>query len=130
MRRGIMSDRLPSPAGPYSHAVRAGETVLCSGQAGIRPDGTIAEGLTAQAEQCFDNLIGALAAAGAAERDVVRVGVFLTSPEDFAAMNEVYRRVFTDPFPARTTVYVGLPPGLLIEVDAMAITSHPEKEQQ
>lgn len=135
MRRGIMSDRLPTPAGPYAHAVRSGELVLTSGQAGIRPDGSAPEGVDAQAAQCFANLIEALASAGAAERDIVRVGVFLTSPDDFAAMNQAYRRAFTDPFPARTTVYVGLPPGLLIEADAMAVSTHPgnthpEKEQQ
>lgn len=120
MRHGTMSAELPVPAGPYSHVVRSGHLVICSGQGGIAPDGALRTGLIEQAEQCFANVLAALAAAGAAETDVVKVGVYLTTVDDFAAMNEVYARMFTAPYPARTTVYVGLPPGLLIEVDVIA----------
>ena len=111
----------PPPAGPYSQAVRAGSFVLCAGQSGHAADGTIADGVTEQTEQCLANVLAALAAAGAAEGDVVRVGVYLTDVAHFAAMNEVYARVFGTPYPVRTTVFVGLPPGMLIEVDAMAV---------
>ena len=127
MRNGMISPELPTPAGPYSHVVTAGDVVACSGQGGMASDGTLAAGITAQTEQCLANVLAALAVAGAAETDVVKVGVYLTTPDDFAPMNEVYRRVFTDAYPARTTVYVGLPPGLLVEVDAMAVIA---KEQQ
>ncbi|MEO8095221.1 MAG: RidA family protein, partial [Pseudolysinimonas sp.] len=76
MRNGIMSPHLPAPAGPYSHVVRAGDLVVCSGQGGISPDGVLADGITAQAEQCFANVLVALAAASAAETDIVKVGVY------------------------------------------------------
>jgi 2-iminobutanoate/2-iminopropanoate deaminase len=113
----------PPPAGPYSQAVRSGSLVLCAGQGGFALDGSIAAGIAEQTEQCLANVLAALAAAGAAETDVVRVGVFLTDVSQFAAMNEVYARVFSAPYPVRTTVYVGLPGEMLIEVDAVAVVS-------
>ena len=113
----------PPPAGPYSQAVRAGAMVLCAGQSGHAVDGSIADDIAAQTEQCLANVLAVLAAGGAAETDVVRVGVYLTDVAQFAAMNEVYGRVFSAPYPVRTTVYVGLPPGMLIEVDAIASVS-------
>src|SRR6478672_7614717 len=111
----------PPPAGPYSQAVRAGSMVLCAGQGGHALDGTIADDITAQTEQCLANVLAALAAGGAAESDVVKVGVYLTDVAHFAPMNEVYGRVFSAPYPVRTTVYVGLPSTMLIEVDAIAM---------
>lgn len=133
MRTGTMNEALPAPAGPYSHVVRSGEVVACSGQAGIAADGRIAEGVARQTEQCFANVLAALEAGGASEPDIVKVNVYLTDVQDFAAMNEVYAQTFSEPYPARTTVYVGLPPGLLIEVDAVAVVSEtaaPEGAQQ
>jgi 2-iminobutanoate/2-iminopropanoate deaminase len=113
----------PPPAGPYSQAVRSGSLVLCAGQGGFALDGSIADGVAEQTEQCLANVLAALAAAGAAETDVVKVGVYLTDVSQFAAMNEVYARVFSAPHPVRTTVYVGLPGDMLIEVDAIAVVS-------
>jgi 2-iminobutanoate/2-iminopropanoate deaminase len=110
----------PAPAGPYSQCVRAGSTVICAGQSGHALDGTLATGIAEQTERCLANVLAALAACGAAESDVVKVGVYLTDVAHFAAMNEVYARVFREPYPVRTTVYVGLPAGMLIEVDAIA----------
>lgn len=124
MRQTFMSDTLPAPAGPYSHAVSAGGLAICSGQAGIRPDGSVPAEFVAQARQCFGNVLRALAEAGAAESDVAQVRVYLSSPDDFAELNTVYLEFFNSPFPARTTVYVGLPLGLHIEVDALAVTSN------
>ncbi len=74
-----------------------------------------------QVEQTFRNIDACLAASGAGLDDVIRVDVYLTEVADFAAMNEVYARVFTEPYPARTTVYVGLPPGLKVEITALAV---------
>jgi enamine deaminase RidA (YjgF/YER057c/UK114 family) len=96
--------------------------VLCAGQGGHDLDGSLATGIAEQTEQCLANVLAALAACGATETDVVKVGVYLTDVAHFAAMNEVYARVFSEPYPVRTTVYVGLPPGMLIEVDAIAVT--------
>lgn len=116
------SDQAPPPAGPYSPAIRVGGQVFASGQAGFTKDGELLSGITSQTRQTLENLLAVLASAGASEQDVVRVGVFLTDVADFAAMNEVYASVFSEPFPARTTVYVDLPPGMLVEIDAIAVT--------
>lgn len=109
--------------GPYSHAVESGELVYLSGQTPLDPDtGKLVAGdVAAQAEQCFRNLFGVLAAAGLTPDDVVKVNVFLTAMEDFAAMNEVYAKQFSVPYPARTTVGVaGLPLGARIEIEMIA----------
>jgi 2-iminobutanoate/2-iminopropanoate deaminase len=119
-RTTISTPDAPPPPGPFSQCVRAGDLVFCAGQSGHTVDGDIADDITAQTEQCLRNVLAVLAAGGATETDVVRVGVFLTDQGHFAAMNEVYARVFSQPYPARTTVYVGLPAGMLIEVDAVA----------
>jgi len=109
--------------GPYSHAVRAGDLVYLSGQTPLDPaTGRLLEGgLQAQAEQCFRNLFGVLAAAGLGPDQVVKVNVFLTDMADFAAMNEVYARQFARPYPARTTIGVAsLPLGARIEIELVA----------
>jgi reactive intermediate/imine deaminase len=121
-----MAAGLPRPAGPYSHVAGAGGLHFASGQAGADSEGRLASGIVAQSKQCFANLLAAVAAAGATERDVVKVSVYLTAVADFAAMNEAYESVFTAPYPARTTVYVTLPPGLLIEADVVAVTAAKE----
>jgi len=117
---------LPRPAGPYSHVAGVGGLHFTSGQAGADSEGRLASGVAAQSKQCFANLLAAVASAGATEHDVVKVSVYLTDVADFAAMNEAYESVFTAPYPARTTVYVTLPPGLLIEADVVAVTAAKE----
>ena len=120
-RQGFTASDTPPPAGPYSPAVRIGAVVAGSGQVGITPDGVILDGVSAQTRQAFSNLLAHLAAAGAGADDVISVRVFLTQVEHFAEMNEVYREYFTEPYPARSTIYVGLPPDLLVEIDALAV---------
>ncbi|MEO6411195.1 MAG: Rid family hydrolase [Pedococcus sp.] len=114
---------LPTPAGPYSHSVRIGELGHTAGQVGIDPaTGAVAgSDCVTQTRQALANLAEALAALGAGPQDVLRCSAYLTTVEDFPAMNEEYARFFTEPFPARTTVYVGLPPGLLVEIDALVV---------
>ena len=114
---------LPRPAGPYSHVAGVAGVRFASGQAGADSEGRLADGIAAQARQCFQNLLTAIRAAGAGEGDVVKVNVYLTDVADFAAMNEEYAAAFSSPYPARTTVYVTLPPGMLIEADVVAVTS-------
>jgi 2-iminobutanoate/2-iminopropanoate deaminase len=109
--------------GPYSHAVEAGDFVYLSGQTPLDPQsGRIVEGdIAAQAEQCFKNLLAVLAAAGLTSDQVVKVNVFLTDMQDFAAMNAVYERQFNPPYPARTTIGVAaLPLGAKIEIEMIA----------
>jgi reactive intermediate/imine deaminase len=121
VRRAFTAPDTPPPAGPYSPAVRIGSVVAGSGQVGITPAGEVLEGVAAQTRQAFTNMLAHLASAGASADDVISVRVFLTEVEHFAEMNEVYRDFFTEPYPARSTIYVGLPPGLLVEVDALAV---------
>lgn len=111
---------LPAPAGPYSPSVRTGPWIHASGQSGATPAGVLANDVTTQTEQCLTNVMAVLAASGAAEPDIAKVTVYLTDSDHFAAMNDVYRARFSEPYPARTTVFVGLMPGLLVEIDAVA----------
>lgn len=114
--------------GPYSHAVESGETVYLSGQTPLDPQtGALVEGgIAAQAERCLQNLFGVLAAAGLAADDVVKVNVYLVDMSEFAAMNAVYERKFSRPFPARTTIGVAsLPLGARIEVELIARRPRP-----
>lgn len=115
---------LPSPVGPYSPGIAAGNIVFVSGQAGRNPaTGTIADGVEAQTEQTLKNIAAILEAAGSGLQHVIRCGVFLVDIGDFQKMNGVYARMFGDHRPARTTVQVSaLPePGLLVEIDAVAL---------
>jgi 2-iminobutanoate/2-iminopropanoate deaminase len=114
----------PEPAGPYSQSVRAGSFVAAAGQVGIDPrTGEIVSGdIREQTRQALENLQAVLVASRATLSDVLRLGVFLTSLDDFGPMNEVFEEMLPKPLPARTTVYVSLPPNLKIEVDAIAIT--------
>lgn len=116
---------LPKAGGHFSHSVRSGNTVWASGQGAQDPQTGVLVGddVAAQTTRTLENLEAALAASGAALSDVVRVGVFITTPEDFAAMNVAYATFWGDMPPARTTVSVGLPAGMLVEIDAMAVIS-------
>ena len=122
-RETFTSDRIGPPVGPFSHAVRGGESIYLSGQVGHDPaTGRLAEGgVAAQTEQALRNLAAVLEAAGRTLDDVVRVGVYLADMGDFAAMNEVYARTFEPPYPARTTIGVAaLPLGAAVEIDCIA----------
>ena len=122
-RTPISSADAPAAVGPYSQAVVSGDHVFLSGQTPIDPaTGELVDGdIDAQARQCFDNLRVVLAAAGLGFDDVVKVNVYLTSMDDFAAMNAVYARQFSQPFPARTTVAVAaLPLRARIEIELVA----------
>ncbi len=115
------TDAAPAPAGPYSQHARIGAVVAAAGQVGLHPDGSLVDGVTEQTAQALRNMLAVLDAGGAREEDIVSVRVFLTEPDAFDEMNAVYETVFSAPPPARTTVYVGLPPGLLVEIDALAV---------
>jgi 2-iminobutanoate/2-iminopropanoate deaminase len=124
-RREVATTQAPTPAGPYSQAVRSGSVVAVAGQVGIDPaTGAVAgDDVAAQTRQALANVAAVLAAAGLGLDEVVRVDVFLASMDDFAAMNEAYADVFAPPYPARTTLGVSLPAGLLVEITALAVES-------
>ncbi len=121
-RQTVTAPNAPS-AGPYSHGVWAGDLFYLSGQAAVDPaTARLVQGDTAaQAAQCFKNLFGVLAAAGLNPQHVIKVNVYLTEMNDFAAMNAVYAAQFEKPYPARTTVGVAsLPLGARIEIELIA----------
>jgi reactive intermediate/imine deaminase len=101
--------------------VRIGGIVAAAGQVGSTPDGTVLDGVGPQTRQALANVAAVLEASGANLADVLTVRVFLTDTSQFAEMNAVYAEVFEKPYPTRTTVYVGLPDGLLVEIDALAV---------
>ena len=110
-----------STAPPLSAAIAANGFVFVSGQLALK-DGKIAgHDVSAQTELVIDALEAILAQAGLTIAAVVKVGVWLTRAEDFAAFNDVYAKRFAAPYPARATVICALAiPGALVEIDAIA----------
>ena len=119
-RQIITTNKIAPSVGPFSAAVKAGNTIYVSGQVALDPKTgkLIAGDVAAQTEQIFKNLGAVLEAAGKSFADVSRVGVYLTSMGDFAAMNAVFAKHFEAPYPARTTIGVAaLPLGASVEMD-------------
>lgn len=126
----VQTPGAPIPAGPYNPAVIAGGFVFVSGQGPIKP-GTreIVQGdVQVQTRQVLSNISSILAAAGCTLDDVVKVSAHLADMKDFAAYNEVYREIFPEPFPARTTVQSGLPGPFSVEIEVIALL--PNREDQ
>ena len=123
-RQPIHTDLAPAAIGPYSQAVRQGDTVYLSGQIPLDPNsGLLIEGdIDAQARRAFDNLRAVCEAAGGSLDDVVRLGLYLTDLGQFAAVNAVMSDYFEAPYPARSTIGVAsLPRGAQFEVDAVMV---------
>jgi 2-iminobutanoate/2-iminopropanoate deaminase len=122
-KEAITTDRVAPPVGPFSPAIRSGDSIYLSGQVAQDPaTGRLVDGdVGRQTEQIFRNAEAILRASGRTLADVVKVGVFLTDMGAFQAMNAVYRRYFEAPYPARTTVGVAaLPLGAAVEIDLVA----------
>lgn len=120
----VTTDKAPGAIGPYSQAVKAGGMVFCSGQIPIDPatGEFVSETVAEQTEQVLKNLGEVLTAAGTGLDKVVKTGVFLADMNDFAEMNEVYSRYFSENKPARATVQAaGLPRGARVEIDCIAV---------
>jgi 2-iminobutanoate/2-iminopropanoate deaminase len=122
-KTAIATPEAPVPVAAYSQAVRKGNVLQVAGQGPTDPATGKYKGTTVaeQTRQTLANVQSILRAAGAGFEDVLMMRVYLTTLEDFAAMNEVYSTFVSAPFPARTTVYVGLPAGMLVEIDALAV---------
>jgi len=123
MKEAINVDGAPAAVGPYVHAVKAGELVFVSGQLGLDPtDGSMPEGIEAQAKQSLSNLKTVLEGCGSDLNHVVKTTIFLDSMDDFAKVNEIYAQYFPEEFPARSCVEVAkLPKGGLVEIEAVAV---------
>lgn len=122
MKRIISTTNAPAAVGPYSQAVRAGNTLYISGQLPIDPlTKTVPEGVEAQTAQCLKNIDAILSEAGYDRSDVVKSTVLLTSMSDFAAMNGVYGGFYAEPFPSRVAYEVcALPMGVSVEIETIA----------
>ena len=109
----------------YSHAIRVGDLLFCSGMSAREPDGAVhAPGDPGeQARYCFEKLGRALAAAGCSFRDVIKVTTYMVDPEHRAAIAAVRRQHFSEPLPASTGVVVRQlsDPALLYEIEAIAV---------
>ena len=118
----VKTDKAPAAIGPYSQAQIVGGLVYTSGQIPVDPQtGIIPETVEAQAEQVFKNIAELLKAAGSDISKVVKTTVFIKNMNDFAAINGVYAKYFTEPFPARSCVEVArLPKDVLLECEAIA----------
>ena len=116
----ITSPELAPPVGPFSQAVETDGFLFFSGQVAQDPaTGKVVEGgIVPETERVFQNLSAVLKAAGRSFDHVARAGVYLTSMSDFGAMNDIYAKHFSQPFPARTTIGVAaLPLGACVEID-------------
>ncbi|MGP3984261.1 RidA family protein [Streptomyces sp. KR80] len=135
-----MSDRLrktaitppthTTPPAKFSHGVKKGSILQVAGQVGFGPGGPgvapapVGPGLREQTQQTLRNVQAVLEEGGATWEDVVMIRVYLTDTSHFAEFNGIYNEYFADlkeAPAARTTVYVGLPAGLLVEIDALAV---------
>ncbi len=124
MKTIIQTDQAPAAVGPYSQAVKAGNTLYCSGQIPLRPDGSMETGdIKAQTLQVLTNLKAVLEAGGSGLEQVVKCTCFLSDMNNFVSFNEVYATFFTSNPPARSTFQVArLPRDVLVEVEAIAVT--------
>ena len=121
MQKVISTDKAPAAIGPYSQAIEVNGMVYTSGVIPVDPaTGNIAEGVEAQAEQALTNVKNLIEAAGGSIENVVKTTVFIKNMNDFAKINEVYAKYFTEPYPARSCVEVArLPKDVLLEVETI-----------
>jgi 2-iminobutanoate/2-iminopropanoate deaminase len=121
-KRAIHSDRAPTPTGPFNQAIRAGNLIFTSGQAGRNRETGKMGDIHDQARRCIGNIAAVLEAAGSSLADVVKVTVFLNDPADWAPFNEEYVKLMPAPLPARSSVLVGQRvPDMLVEMEVIAV---------
>ena len=119
----ITSEQAPSAIGPYSQAIKVGNTVYLSGQIPLDPATMeVVEGFEAQVCRVFDNLSAVAEAAGGKLQDIVKLNIFLTDLGNFATVNEIMERYFEKPYPARAAIGIAaLPKGAQVEMDAVLV---------
>ncbi len=123
MNNVIASPDAPKAVGPYSQAITSGGFLFAAGQIPLDPaTGELVAGdVSVQTERVIQNLQAVLSAGGLTFANVVKTTVFLTNLADFATMNAVYSRYFSEPFPARSTIQVAaLPKGAQVEIELIA----------
>jgi len=119
----ITSEQAPAAIGPYSQAIKVGNTVYLSGQIPLDPATMeVVEGFEAQVCRVFDNLTAVAEAAGGTMQDIVKLNIFLTDLGNFAKVNEIMERYFEKPYPARAAIGVAaLPKGVPVEMDGIMV---------
>lgn len=118
----ISTDKAPAAIGPYSQAVKVGDTVYLSGQIALDPrtKELVTGDVVAQATQVFKNLLAVSEAAGGSLDDAVKVNISLNDLNDFARVNDVMKTFFREPYPARACVQVAaLPRGAAVEIEVI-----------
>lgn len=120
----ISTDRAPQAIGPYSQAVRHGDTVYLSGQIPLVPETMelVAGDMEAQVRRVFDNLAAVCEAAGGSLNAIAKLNIFLTDLVHFPLVNDIMQEYFTEPYPARAAIGVAsLPKGAAVEMDAIMV---------
>ena len=123
-RKVIKTNNAPQAIGPYSQAVRVGDTVYLAGQIPLIPETMMLESgdMRAQIRRVFENLGAVAKAAGGSLQDVVKLNVYLTDLGHFPLVNEAMAQYFREPYPARASVGVAaLPKGAAVEMDAIMV---------
>jgi reactive intermediate/imine deaminase len=123
LKRAIHTHAAPKAIGPYSQAMRCGDTVYLAGQIGLDPATMeLVTGVEPQIRRVFENLKAVATAAGGGLDDVVRLTVYLTDFSNFTRLNDIMATYFTAPYPARATLGVAsLPRGAHVEIDAIMV---------
>ena len=124
MNQALHTDNAPAAIGPYSQAIKAGNTIYVSGQIPIDPKTGEFAGtdIQTQTRQSLTHIKNILQSAGADMKDVVKTTVLLADIADFTAMNEVYAEFFEEPYPARAAFQAAaLPKGAKVEIEAIAV---------
>jgi|TARA_B110000908_G_scaffold160588_1_gene203964 reactive intermediate/imine deaminase len=118
----IYTEAAPAAIGPYSQAIKVGNTIFISGQIPLVPETMeiVEGGIEEQTHQVFANLIAVTKAAGGGLENLAKLTIFLTDLNDFAVVNKIMAAYFSEPYPARATIEVSaLPKGVTVEIDAI-----------
>ena len=122
MTKVIQTDKAPQAVGPYSQAVDAGDLIFISGQIGLDPETQqfVSDKVEDQTDQVMKNIGAILEEAGKTYTDIVKMGIFLDSMDDFQTVNDIYASFLSEPYPARAAIEAGkLPKGAKIEMEAI-----------
>lgn len=121
-KQAIQTDKAPTPSGPFNQAIRVGNMIFTSGQAGRNRETGQMGDIKDQARRCIGNIAAILEAAGSSLADVAKATVFLKQAEDWKSFNEIYVELMPKPLPARSSAIVQLKsPDMLVEMEVIAV---------